>query len=209
MRIDLSVIETQMSKKQNNLQSIMQKAQELGQQEGSLPPVHLWNPPHCGDIGLRIQRNGVWYYGDSPIKRERLVRLFSTILRLDADNSYYLVTPVEKIVVHVEDVPFIAIDMDVEGSGATQILHFTTNVGDKVTAGTDYPLRFTFNEKNEPSPYVFVRHGLEALMSRSVFYALVFLGEVRMIDGKEQFGVWSDSVFFVLALAEDIEYLQK
>ena len=114
---------------ENSLQNVIKSAEKAGNAAGgaSLPPVEDWDPPYCGDIGMRIERDGTWFYGDSQIGREKLVRLFSTILRRDEDENYYLVTPVEKILVTVEDAPFIATQMDVSGEGETQKITFTTN----------------------------------------------------------------------------------
>lgn len=134
-----------------------------------LPPVHLWNPPHCGEIDIRIRKDGVWFHEGTPIGREALVRLFSTVLRKDADGIY-LVTPVEKMKITVEDAPFIAVRVDRDG----EALRFLTNVGDEVEAGPDNPVRVEMDpETGEPRPYLHVRRGLEALIARPVFYELV------------------------------------
>ena len=144
------------------------------------PPVHLWSPDFCGDIDMVIHRDGSWDYMGSPIGRKRMVRLFSTVLRYDDDGRYYLVTPVEKIGITVEDVPFIAVDMTATGEGDNQVLSFTTNVGDVVIADADQKIRVEVNpDTGEPSPYVLVRDRLEARMSRAVFYALVDLAEEK------------------------------
>ena len=168
--------------------------------ERGLPPVHLWEPDYCGDIGMKIARDGQWYYANSPIGRKKLVRLFSTILRHDEDGEHYLVTPVEKIRIEVEDAPFIATLMTMTGEGRAQILRFETNVGDFTEAGPDHPMRFEINaETGEPSPYVHVRARLEGLIARPVFYDLVELAEVH----EGQFGVWSHGVFFAMSSAEE------
>ena len=168
--------------------------------ERGLPPVHLWEPDYCGDIGMKIARDGQWYYANSPIGRKKLVRLFSTILRHDEDGEHYLVTPVEKIRIEVEDAPFIATLMTMTGEGRAQILRFETNVGDFTEAGPDHPMRFEINaETGEPSPYVHVRARLEGLIARPVFYDLVELAEVH----EGQFGVWSHGVFFAISSAEE------
>lgn len=157
------------------------------------PPVEMWEPDYCGDIGMKIARNGQWFYAGSPIGRQKLVELFATILRHDEDGEYYLVTPAEKIRVEVEDAPFLAVHIGVEGEGATQNLHFVTNVGDHVQVGADHPLRFEIDpDTEEPSPYVHVRARLEAKLGRSVFYELVEYG----VEHNGQFGVWSGGVFF-------------
>lgn len=165
-----------------------------------LPPVHLWNPPDCGDIDMRIRRDGTWEYRGSPIRRPELVRLFSTILRRDEDGRYYLVTPVEKMGIRVDDAPFVAIRVDREGPpGPRQSLRFVTNVGDETVAGPDAPIRVsTEPETGEPSPYVLVRHNLEALIARPVFYELVSLGVDRQETDRHLFGVWSGGIFFPL-----------
>ena len=168
--------------------------------ERGLPPVHLWEPDYCCDIGMKIARDGQWYYANSPIGRKKFVRLFSTILRHDEDGEHYLVTPVEKIRIEVEDAPFIATLMTMTGEGRAQILRFETNVGDFTEAGPDHPMRFEINaETGEPSPYVHVRARLEGLIARPVFYDLVELAEVH----EGQFGVWSHGVFFAISSAEE------
>ena len=161
-----------------------------------LPPVEKWNPPSCGDIGMRIARDGQWYYQGSPIGRKKLVRLFSTVLRHDKDGVHYLVTPVEKVPVEVEDAPFVAVEMNVSGEGREQSLSFRTNVDDVAVAGADHKLRCEINSATEePSPYIHVRGRLEALIARAVFYDLVALG----VQEGGAFGVWSQGIFFPLA----------
>lgn len=140
-----------------------------------LPPVHLWNPPNCGDIDIRIRKDGVWFHEGTPIGREALVRLFSTVLRKDEDGIY-LVTPVEKLRIQVEDAPFVATRVDRDGES----LRFTTNVGDEVEAGPENPIRVEMDPRSgEPRPYLHVRRGLEALIARPVFYELVEMAEAR------------------------------
>ena len=179
----------------------LKQAQKAGSEEG-LPPVHLWNPPFCGDIGMRIAADGTWYYMNSPIGRKPLVRLFSTILRRDEDAKYYLVTPVEKCGVEVEDAPFLAVEMTVEGEGHDQRLRFRTNVDDEVTVDKDHPLRFETEEGTDGlKPYVLVRGRLEALVNRPIFYDLVAAGTVERVDGEEWFGVWSSGDFWPMARA--------
>lgn len=164
--------------------------------KGGLPPVHLWNPPHCGDIGMEIRRDGTWFYQGTPIGRAPLVRLFSTILRKDPEG-YVLVTPAEKVSVAVEDVPFIAQDADVSGNGEGRAITFTTNVGDVVTAGPDHPIRVERDpETGEPAPYVLVRAALEARIDRKTFYRLVEIGEHADHDGESWFGLRSGGAFF-------------
>lgn len=161
-----------------------------------LPPVHLWNPDFCGDIDMRIARDGTWFYLGTPIGRKPMVRLFSTIIRRDGDK-YFLVTPVEKVGIQVDDAPFVAVALEVEGQGEQQVLRFTTNVEDQAEAGAEHPLRFEIDPvTQEPSPYVHIRANLEALIGRSVFYELVELAEPREIDGESWLGVWSGGQFF-------------
>ncbi len=165
-----------------------------------LPPVHLWNPDFCGHIDMRIARDGTWYYLGTPIGRKPMVRLFSTILRRDGDD-YVLVTPVEKVGITVDDAPFVAVTLEVEGQGEGQILRFVTNVEDSVVADAEHPLRVeTDPATQEPSPYVLVRSNLEALVHRNVFYQLVELATVREIDGQRWLGVWSSGQFFAIGL---------
>jgi len=170
-------------------------------QKGGLPPVHLWNPPHCGHIDMRIARDGTWFYMGTPIGRPELVRLFSTILRKDGDD-YVLVTPVEKVGITVDDAPFVAVDFDVVDG----VLVFQTNVGDSVKAGPDHPIRVVRDaDTGEPSPYVHIRANLEALIDRKSFYRLVEIGEKATHDGDEWFGVRSAGVFFPIVPASDLD----
>ncbi|MCV2892427.1 DUF1285 domain-containing protein [Lentibacter sp. XHP0401] len=171
-----------------------------------LPPVHLWNPPHCGDLDIRIARDGTWFYLGTPIGRPGLVRLFSMILRKDGDG-YVLVTPVEKVGITVDDAPFVAIDFDVEGKGRSQTLTFRTNVGDTVCAGKEAPIRVERDTKTgEPSPYITVRANLEALIDRKSFYRLVEIGTHEEHEGSRWFGLWSCGQFFpVIPSAELID----
>lgn len=164
-----------------------------------LPPVHLWDPPDCGDLDMRIARDGTWFYLGTPIGRPELVRLFSTILRKDGDR-YVLVTPVEKVGITVDDAPFVAVDFRASGEGENQTLTFVTNLGDEAVAGPDHPIRVERDpETGEPAPYVLVRARLEALIDRKSFYRLVEVGAHH--DG--WFGVWSGGVFFpIIPLAE-------
>ena len=160
------------------------------------PPVHLWNPPFCGDLDMEIRRDGTWFYLGTPIGRHALVRLFSSILRKDGED-YFLVTPVEKVGIRVVDAPFVAVDAEVSGKGAHQAITFTTNVEDVVTAGADHPIRVERDpETGEPSPYVLIRRNLEALIARKTFYRLVEIGQHREHEGREWFGLWSGGQFF-------------
>ncbi|MEC7300224.1 MAG: DUF1285 domain-containing protein [Pseudomonadota bacterium] len=165
------------------------------QKGGGLPPVDKWDPPDMGEMDMVITREGTWIHEGTPITRAGLVRLFSTILRRDGDR-YVLVTPVEKVGITVEDAPFVAVDMTVTGEGRDQTLTFLTNVGDETTAGPDHPIRIVQGEGEEPSPYVHVRGGLEALIDRKSFYRMVDLGTHREHEGENWFGLWSGGVFF-------------
>lgn len=177
------------------LQSLAEAAQTVAGR--GLPPVHLWNPPFCGDIGLRIAADGTWRHRDSPIQRPGLVRLFSTILRKDADR-YVLVTPVEMIVIEVDDAPFLAVEMRVEKSDGADRLIFRTNVDDTVAVDAEHPLRFEPGASQGLKPYVRVRGDLWALVTRALFFDLVERGETRIVDGREKFGVASAGQFFVM-----------
>jgi hypothetical protein len=167
-----------------------------------LPPVERWNPAHCGDIDIRIARDGTWFHQGTPIGRREIVRLFSTILLKEAD-TFYLVTPVEKMRIRVEDAPFLAVLMDADGTGRDQKLVFTTNVGDQVVAGPDNPIRVETDPRSgEPAPYIYIRRGLEARISRPVFYQLADLAESQTDTDTDMLGVWSSGRFFVLGPAE-------
>ncbi|MBI6630683.1 DUF1285 domain-containing protein [Pontibaca salina] len=164
-----------------------------------LPPVHLWNPPFCGDLDMRIARDGTWFYLGTPIGRPEMVRLFSTILKKE-NGRHYLVTPVEKIGITVDDAPFVAVDFTSTGGGRDQTLTFSTNLGDTVTAGPAHPIRVERDAAGEPSPYVMVRAGLEALIDRKSFYRLVDLGAHH--DG--WFGLWSSGQFFGIIPSDEL-----
>ena len=169
-------------------------------QTRGLPPVHLWNPPDCGDLDIRIARDGTWFYLGTPIGRPELVRLFSTILRKDGDR-YVLVTPVEKVGITVDDAPFVAVDFSTTGSGTDQSLTFETNVGDTSVAGPDHPIRVVRDpETGEPSPYVHIRADLEALIDRKSFYRLVDIGSHH----DDWFGIWSGGEFFKIIPSADL-----
>lgn len=172
---------------------------------GGHPPVHLWNPPFCGDLDMRIMRDGTWFYLGTPIGRFELVKLFSSILRKD-DDAYFLVTPVEKVGITVEDAPFVATDFEARGTGEAQELIFHTHVEDVVTAGPEHKIRIARNPKTgEPSPYVHIRAGLDALIDRKSFYRLVDLGMHKKIDGVSQFGIWSGGLFFPVIPSAELE----
>ena len=172
--------------------------------KGGIPPVHDWDPPYCGDLDIRIARDGTWFYQGTPIGREALVRLFSSILRKDGER-HYLVTPVEKVGITVDDAPFVAVDFEAEGSGHDQALTFTTQVGDTVPAGPDHPIRVIRDpETGEPAPYVLVRARLEALIDRKSFYRLVEHGAHADHEGARWFGVWSRGRFFPIILSDEL-----
>ncbi|MFF7706813.1 DUF1285 domain-containing protein [Pseudomonas sp. NPDC007930] len=179
--------------KANDLLGQIPKAQ-------GLPPVHLWNPAFCGDIDMRIARDGTWYYLGTPIGRKPMVRLFSTILKRE-NGQWYLVTPVEKVGIQVDDAPFVAVLLEVEGQGEQQRLHFTDNCENRFTAGPEHPMRVsTHPETAEPAPYVRVRGEFEALIHRNVFYQLVELAVPCEVAGQPGLGVWSDGVMFPLGV---------
>ncbi|MCU9847483.1 DUF1285 domain-containing protein [Defluviimonas sp. WL0024] len=160
------------------------------------PPVHLWNPPFCGDLDMEIRRDGTWFYLGTPIGRHGLVKLFSSIIRKDGDD-YFLVTPVEKVGIRVVDAPFVAVDANAAGAGRDQAITFLTNVEDEVTAGPDHPIRVARDpETGEPSPYILVRANLEALIDRKTFYRLIELGAHEEHEGQSWFGLWSGGTFF-------------
>lgn len=166
-----------------------------------LPPVHLWNPPFCGDLDIRIARDGTWFYLGTPIGRPALVKLFSSILKRE-DGNYYLVTPVEKVGIVVDDAPFVAVDFNqIDGD-----LHFTTQVGDKMVAGSKNPIRVERDiQTGEPSPYILVRDELEALIDRKSFYRLVDIGIHKTLKGQSWFGLSSKMTFFPIIPSKDLE----
>jgi uncharacterized protein len=153
---------------------------------------------NCGDLEMRIARNGTWFYCGSPIGRLALVKLFASVLRREADGRYWLITPAERGHLEVEDVPFLGVALTVEGEGRDQQLIFRTNLDEFVTAGPDNPLRVETAASGEPAPYILVRDGLEARLARPVFYELVELGKEERIGDTTQFGVWSRGMFFRL-----------
>jgi uncharacterized protein len=182
----------------NRLESL---AAVLGKQRGPAP-VHLWDPPFCGDLDMRIAADGSWHYLGTPIGRPAMVRLFASVLKREGEG-YFLVTPVEKVGIKVDDAPFLAVEMETLGAGAERALIFRTNVDDVVRCDAEHGLRF------EPEagtggikPYIHVRRDLWALVTRAQFYDLVALGETRTLDGREMFGVASAGSFFPMAPAE-------
>jgi len=176
---------------------------------GGTPPVERWNPEFCGDLDIRIASDGTWFYMGSPIGRKPLVKLFSSVLRKDEDQKTYLVTPVEKIGITVDDAPFLAVEMAVEGEGRNQRIGFRTHVDDFVEVDAAHPVRFEIEAGSGGlKPYVLVRGRLEALVVRSVFYDLVALGEDHEIDGERMFGVWSCGAFFAMAPSNALDGLR-
>jgi len=177
--------------------------------EGRLPPVDRWNPDFCGDIDMEIRADGTWYYQGTPIGRKPLVRLFSTVLRKDEDGRTYLVTPVEKLGIRVEDAPFLAVEMDMSRSGEEAVMTFRTNVGDVVRAGPEHPLRFAVEaESGGLKPYLHVRGRLEALVARPVMYELVSHGEDIDVDGLRMFAVRSMGAVFPIMPSEELDALR-
>lgn len=160
-----------------------------------LPPVDQWHPTHCGDSGMRIARDATWYHDGSPIGRPALVKLFSTILRREADGRHVLVTPAEKLDITVDDAPFIAVELTSEGAGPDRRLAFRLNTDEHVLAGPANALRFEVAADGTPRPYLHVRGGLEALIGRAVFYELA---DLALAEGASPPGLWSDGTFFAL-----------
>ena len=176
-----------MSNDQYNFAKGLETIYEFSKKEkNSLPPVDKWNPEFCGDIDMKIMRNGKWFYMGTEIKRPAMVKLFSGILKLESDNCYYLVTPVEKVRISVEDAPFIATSLISEKKDNINHLYFITNVNEKILLTKNNPLEIKINNiTEEPSPYIFVRKNLKALISRSVFYELIELATKKNIGGKD------------------------
>ena len=168
------------------------------------PPVHLWNPPFCGDLDMRIATDGTWFYLKTPIGRPALVKLFASVLKREGDK-YFLVTPVEKCGIVVEDAPFLAVELSAEQAEQGQVLHFRTNADDWVACGREHALRFEPEpETGGLKPYLHVRRDLWAKVTRALFYDLVELGEERDIGGERMFGVASEGEFFAMAPAASL-----
>ena len=188
-------MENQSSQSIKNIEKSLQKIKVQ-----SVAPVELWNPRFCGDLNMRIIKDGSWLYEGSKINRTNLVKLFSSILKKE-NNNYFLVTPTEKVGIKVDFAPFVVNSMDLLNHGRTQIISFTTNVGDKFDLNYEHLLRVDYNpETNEPHPYVIVRHDLEALIDRKNFYRIVELGSIEKYCGEDWFGVWSNNCFFPIIL---------
>ena len=167
------------------------------------PPLHLWNPPFCGDLDIRIARDGTWFYLGTPIGRLGMVRLFSSILKKE-DDRYYLVTPVEKVGIRVDDAPFVAVDFEAEGTGRDQVLTFVTQVEDRAVAGPEHPIRVARDASGAPAPYILIRSNLEALIDRKSFYRLVELGCHEDHGDERWFGVWSSGRFFPMIRSSEL-----
>jgi uncharacterized protein len=196
-----------MANERQGLEGLASHARQESLKAGSKgpPPVHLWNPPFCGDLDMRIASDGTWFYMKTPIGRPALVKLFASVLKRE-DDKYFLVTPVEKCGITVDDAPFMAVEMKIEEGAAGRMLRFRTNVDDWVACGSDHALRF----EPEPDtgglkPYLHVRRGLWAKVTRALFYDLVELGEEREVAGEEMFGVSSGNQFFTMAPADSLK----
>jgi hypothetical protein len=182
-------------------------AAKSGKGSKGLPPVERWNPPFCGDLDMRIAADGTWYYLKTPIGRPALVKLFASVLKREG-GKYFLVTPVEKCGITVDDAPFLAVELKAEETSAGRVLNFRTNVDDWVACGPEHPLRF------EPEagtgglkPYLHVRRDLWAKVTRALFFDLVELGEEREVEGQAMFGVTSMGAFFAMAPADQVRDL--
>jgi hypothetical protein len=189
------------------LEALIGRAARAGK---GLPPVERWNPDFCGDLDMEIKRDGTWFYLGTPIGRMPLVQLFSSVLRKDEDGRTYLVTPVEKVGIRVEDAPFVAVEVDAGRRDGEQVLTFRTNVGDVVEAGPDRPLRFVDEEGTDGlKPYLLVRGRLEALVARPVMYELAELGEEIDVGGTAMFAVRSAGAVFPIMPAERLRRLSS
>lgn len=186
-----------------SLEDLLKTIQPDAAHPRKLPPVHLWNPERCTDIDMEIRADGSWWHEGGQIKREALVKLFSTILRKDEDGRTYLVTPHEKVIVHVADAPFLAVRVDRTAEpGQGQTLVFATNLGDVTMAGPEAAIRVeTDEETGEPRPYVLVRDRLEAKLTRPVFYELAEMAVPSPENGGKTLGVWSQGAFFEIGPA--------
>jgi len=189
-----------------NLEGLTTAAKNAAAGKG-LPPVHLWNPPFCGDLDMRIASDGTWFYQGTPIGRPALVRLFSTILKREA-GKHFLVTPVEKVGIRVDDAPFLAVEMQKQDGEGGRSLRFRTNVDDWVDCDTAHRLRFEAAEDGGLTPYLHVRADLWAKVTRPLYYDLVDIGEERVVDGRAMFGVVSAGEFFAMADAEQVRDLR-
>jgi hypothetical protein len=195
----------QVAKGLGGLEALISRA---GKKEKGLPPVEKWHPDFCGDIPMEIRADGTWFYMGTPIGRKSLVQLFSTVLRKDEDGKTYLVTPVERVGISVEDAHFIAVEMNVHEEEGAPIITIRTNMDDVLEVSADNPLRFVIVEENEGvKPYVLVRGRLEALLARSVMYELISHGEEIEVDGKLMFAVRSKGAVFPIMPADELAKL--
>jgi|TARA_B100000929_G_scaffold286555_1_gene271891 hypothetical protein len=187
-----------MSKQIINLKGIETIYDFSKRKKKGIPPVEKWNPPFCGDIDMHILRNGKWTYMGSEIKRPAMIKLFSNIIRLDEDGHYYLVTPVEKVRIKVDDVPFVAVSMNKTTEKGIDSLSFVTNVQDEVVLSKENPIEIVINDNDEPSPYITIRRNLKALISRAVYYDLINMAEEEIIDDKKFLVIKSNNTPFKL-----------
>ena len=189
----------------SGLQALVERA---GSRKKGLPPVERWHPDFCGDLDIVIKRDGTWFYLGTPIGRMPLVRLFSTVLRKDEDGRTYLVTPVEKIGITVEDAPFVAVEMNADMRDGEQVLTSRTNVGDVVEAGPENPIRYEIVDSNDGvKPYLLVRGRLEALLSRPVMHELISHGEEIEVDGRMMFALRSNGAVFAIMPSDELDRL--
>src|SRR3984893_861927 len=187
----------------DGLTAAVRDAASTGTTEKGLPPVHLWNPPFCGDLDMRIAGDGTWFYMGTPIGRPALVRLFSTILKRE-DGKHFLVTPMETVGIRVDDAPFLAVEMVKESDSRGRLLRFRTNVDDWVTCDSAHRMRFKAAADGGLTPYLHVRADLWAKVTRALYYDLVDMGEERVVDGRPMFGIVSSGEFFAMADAEQV-----
>lgn len=203
----MAIQETDSDNPTAGLEALVARARHAGD---GLPPVDKWEPDYCGALDIVIKPDGTWFYMGTPIGRAPLVRLFSTVLRKDADGETYLVTPVEKIKITVEDAPFLAVEMNAKVEGEERVLTFRTNVGDLVEAGPENPLRFEIvGETDQLKPYVLVRGRLEALLARPVMYELISYGEEIEVDGQHMFALRSNGAVFPIMPAGELARLSR
>lgn len=190
----------------SGLENLIRKAAGDGiKNKRDLPPVDLWNPPFCGDLDMEIKADGTWFYLGTPIGRQALVNLFSSVLRKDEDGHTYLVTPVEKVRIRVADAHFLGVDLITSEKDGNQVLSFQTNGGETVEIGEEHSLRFEIaGEHDELKPYFHVRGRLEALVNRPTMYELVELGEEIEIDGKKMFAVRSSGLVFPIMSVDEL-----
>ena len=189
---------------QSGLEGITDALRRAGGEAKGPPPVERWNPPFCGDLDMRIATDGTWFYLRTPIGRPALVKLFASVLKREGDK-YFLVTPVEKCGIQVDDAPFLAVELSIEGSAAERVLNFRTNVDDWVACGPSHALRFDPQAGTGGiKPYLHVRRGLWAKVTRTLFLDLVELGEEREFEGRAMFGVRSMGTFFPMASADQV-----